>query len=280
MILGDFITKMIEKAGIGPENENVKNLIVKLGNLSAHDVPEFDSISSNVFSKNEAMNNAEIKSKYVAEVYNGVDSALGQAAKLIGISDEDYKNIVSTENSTNKRALKIAEKAKELIDLKSNGDGDSKKAKALEEQISKLNDDFKNEKTFLSEQIQKLNGDLLEKDKHYAIKDLIKGQKLKKLPDSVGDEIRDKVVAQYLDSQGVVVKFENGQMKLKQKADNNLDFTGKKLNDLVFEALKTNDLLDLAPIVTPKTQQTENQPVSENSFAKRLREQREIIETK
>lgn len=140
----DFLKSLIIKAGANPEDEIIKGALNTLGaDLELGD-ELVTAIDNGLISMASAKNNhPDLKKHYFGQAYNGLDAEL-EALMLAENLPDDVVAEIKQEQSSTKRAAKLAIKIKELEGKKANANkGDTQK---LNEQIADLNNQLRAEK--------------------------------------------------------------------------------------------------------------------------------------
>jgi hypothetical protein len=141
--LGDFLHSLATKAGMNPDDADLKNFLLN-GELMKIQVPEGveKGIDNQLISVKDAKNNhQEIKNHYQKQALDGIDKTINDLLEELGI-DEEVKTAVLGERSTYKRVPLLVSKIKELEAKKAAASGKGDKAE-IQKQIDDLHAQLK-----------------------------------------------------------------------------------------------------------------------------------------
>lgn len=144
--LGDFLHSLALKAGMNPDDEDLKNFLLN-GELMKIEVPEKveTGIDNHLISVRDAKNNhPEIKNHYQKQALDGMDKTIIDLLEEMGL-DETDKTLILGERSTYKRVPLLVSKIKELESKKAATSGKGDKAE-IQKEIDQLHAQLKVEK--------------------------------------------------------------------------------------------------------------------------------------
>lgn len=244
--LSDFIKNLIAKAGGNIEDEKIKEALATINADTELQDELVTAIDHGLISIANAKNNhPEIKGKYFADAYNGLDSEIDRIMADEGFSEEIVSE-VKNEKSSTKRAVLVAKKIKELEAAKA-GQGKAD-TKALNEKIAELNGLLRAEKESISGVKAEYEKKLRDKDKGYAMRNLLGGYTTihDKLDPDTKNIIINAIIDKNLKSKGYILDLDdNGNLVVATKdgtgtafAEDHTPLTAQKFLDQVMAGEK------------------------------------------
>ncbi len=235
MKVGEILAKQLEKLGIDTTSEELKPIL----GISV-DVPEtLTGKLDSLITMDGAKNNTDIKNHYIKKYTSGINQALDEKLKKLGMTQDQVDDIFK-EETFGKRiegALeRLAEAKDNLAKTKKTGDVDSEKL--YKDQIDKLNKDLADIKEASKTEREKLMSDFEnEKINEEVGREFLSKPWSKHYPDSANDKL---VIANtYLQNElqqigaKIVRDFDTKQIKLVQAKNPELDYfdsSNKKVN--------------------------------------------------
>lgn len=260
----DLINTLATKAG--KQNEQaIKDLLSRadLQNIDLSDEVA-NAINNSLLTVDGAKNNPLLKSHFTALALGSADTEILNTIKTLELGDEVEREITGTANTYEKQR-KLTAKLKETVDaLKAaKGDGNGKDIEKYTTQINNLNAQISQLK---ESTVAKSELDTLKKQHESQLIDLGIGTKLSgfkyandKVPAKVNVITAKSILTDALkDKKAIVIRDENGDLKLKRADDPALDFYDESqkavsFDDFTNKILAENKLLAVSG-VTPNTQ--------------------------
>lgn len=254
--VGEFLHNLAKKAGMNPEDENLKNFLLN-GDLVKINVPEEieKGIDNKLISLTDAKNNhPEIKNFYQKQALDGIDKSVDELLEELG-ADEETKTLIKSERSTYKRVPLLVSKVKELEARKANTSGKTDKAE-IQKEIDALHGQIRTEK----ENAQKLKVEYEEKlstfKNEYKLESLL-GQ-YKTIYDDLDADVKMTTLKTLInknlqDNKGKFVVDENGNFILQKEdgtnyyGDNNQQIEPKSFVEQILSRNKLLKVTDQPP---------------------------------
>jgi hypothetical protein len=240
MKAGDFLNKMASKI----EKQNDPGIIDLLSraDMQQIDIPDelANAMVSELMSLSGAKNNSSIKSHFIAEALNGVDTELVNTVNELGIDAEIFKD----KKNTYDKIRILREKIKELQEQK--GDAKGKEKAELQKQINDLNDKLgktiESHKAEIGKLTQQYDDKMMEhlmfsslQDKDYANRDM---------PKDVQVKLAKLLLTETLAKRGAKPVNDNGVLKLKRADDTGLEFFDENHKPVAYEDFVAKTLTD------------------------------------
>ncbi len=219
----EFLTILLQKAGVKPDEEAIK-LALDTPELSSVQIPDslITPIDNGLLSLQAAKNNhPEIGAYYKAQTLDGLDKELNRFIEDYKLPDE-VKTELAAEKSSIKRAGLLAAKIKHLEEQKaSSGKGEKD---TLQQEINRLNTELRAEKDKITgiqtEHGKKMN----ELRMNHALGGLLGGYKTKfdELPASVKDSTLKAIINNSLAADAAELSVDDaGQLIIRKKDGSN-----------------------------------------------------------
>lgn len=220
--LSEFIKSLIVKAGGNAEDEKIKTALAAVDANAELGEEIATTIDRGLISLESAKNNhPDIKKHYTALALNGLDTELERLMEDEKLGDDIVAELKAEKSST-KRAAMLTKKIKELEASKVNSGKEA--TKALNEQITELNNKLRAEKDSINGIKTEYEAKLRSKDMHYAKRDLMAGYKT--IHDGLDAETRNIIINAIIDknmkSRGLQWELDgNGNFVIQTKEGNN-----------------------------------------------------------
>lgn len=221
---GDFLAKLAAKSGINLADEKHKDLATALAAIT-NDIPDeaVTRMSGALMNIDDARNNIELKKHFTAAVLDGVDVEINKAMEELGFEVADKDAIKATETSFKK----IGALSKKIAELEKQKAGASGKDKSeLQVKINELTTQLANLPKQHAEEIKNINSQWEQKFTTTQIRSMLNGKKYAndQVPLDVNVETAMVLLNRELEKSGAKYVNVNGQLVLRQLADDKLDW--------------------------------------------------------
>jgi hypothetical protein len=219
MTIGELINSLAQKAGLAVDDANLKKLL-EAPELASVQVPDEvgAALDTGLLSIEAAKNNhPDIKRKYFAEAFNGIDNQLIRLIETDTFSDEELAEI-KAEKSTVKKAELIVAKLKAQKAAKPNNDEINRQLAAAHEAARLAKDEVASVKAEYESKIKTIHTKA-------AIRNLMAGYKTiyDDLPADIRSASMEAIVQKALqDKQAELVADEHGNLTLMAKDGSNV----------------------------------------------------------
>lgn len=260
-VLGKLITDLLLSAGINPEAEEIKDKIAPILVLD-NEIPDnvASTLKTNLMTEESAKNNQVLKNYFKAQSLNGMDTTLNSYVDGYEGFDDAIKADFKAETSTFKRTTMILDKLKELEGAK-HGEGtteaDKKKMDSLRTQIGELNGKVATANEGWEAKEKAIRDESQSQVMEYAYKAALSGKPYvnKEVDADVNILFARNLVDNQLKKDGAMIKFSDGEFKLVQIADPELDYMqeSKKVafGDYANSVLTQNKIIEVSNGGTP-----------------------------
>lgn len=232
---GDFIAKLAAKSGINLADEKNKDLARAIA-LITNELPDeaVTKMSGALMNIDDARNNIDLKKHFTAAVLDGVDVEINKAMEELGFEVADKEAIKATETSFKK----IGALSKKIAELEKQKAGASGKDKSdLQVKINELTTQLASLPKQHAEEIKSINSQWEQKFTTTQIRSMLNGKKYAndQVPLDVNVETALVLLNRELEKSGAKYVNVNGQLVLRQLADDKLDWINPSNEKPTFE---------------------------------------------
>lgn len=242
----EVLKSMVEGSGLSSDDTTIKSI---LENPAFASIDVADEISTRLtaprLTMDAAKNNPDLHNHFKALTLNGLDKKVKESAKSFGLS-EDEINELESEKSSYERAIKLAEKVRNLEAKKQVAPDEQKKIftkeiEGLNNQIVGLKNSFEQEKNSLltSFENEKLNWRMDSVYSEYI------PQMNKDLKPNINLTIAKQTVSEAMQGKGYKIVNKEGNLTLQTAEGNDVYENNQKLTlkDFVSKTLANEKLL-------------------------------------